>query len=55
MTADLTPIRDAQVVVEVEFVRVGRVVSLYTFSAVGGDTPRDQVLPIVVGRLAAAQ
>jgi hypothetical protein len=55
VTADLTPIRDAQVVVEVEFVRVGRVVSTYTFSAVGGDTPRDQVLPIVVGRLGAAQ
>jgi hypothetical protein len=55
VTADLNPVRDAQFVVELEFVRVGRVVSLYTFSAVDGDTARDQVLPIVVDRLAAAQ
>jgi hypothetical protein len=55
VTADLNPVRDIQLVFELEFVRVGRAVSLYMFSGDHGTTPREQVLPIVVDRLAAAQ
>jgi len=55
VTADLNPVRDVQLVFELEFVRVGRAVSLYMFSGDHGTTPREQVLPIVVDRLAAAQ
>jgi hypothetical protein len=55
ISVDLNPVVDVQIVVDLEYVRVGRAVGMYAFSGVDGVTPREQVLPVVAARLAAAQ
>ena len=54
VTVDLRPLRDARFVIEQEFVQVGRVVGLYTFSAVEGDSIREGVVRLAGDRLGVA-
>jgi len=54
ITVDLGPVSNVKLVVEQEFVRVGRAVGTYTFSTVGDGSIRENVVRSATNRLAAA-
>ena len=55
VTVDLRPFRDASIVVEQEFVQVGRAVGVYSFRSADGGTHHEGVVRLVTDRLANAQ